>query len=185
MIRSTIRPGDRVLELGSGLGVTTMTTARIVGAAALRSYEANPRLIDPLVANAARNGLDIRPINQVLLPYASSQRKRTITFADAGEFWAISALSENEGSSSFEVQTSCIEDVIDDFGPNVLVMDIEGLEVEILEQADLRSIEKIIVEIHYDKAGRRRTNAAVLGLLSRGFEIDFENTRSGVILASR
>lgn len=162
-----------------------MTTARIVGAGALRSYEANPRLIDPLAANAARNGLDIRPINRVLLPFASWQRQPTITLAGAGEFWAVSALDENETSSSFEVETACLEDVIDEFRPNALVMDIEGLEVEILEQADLRSIEKIIVEIHYNKAGRRRTNAAVLGLLSRGFEIDFENTKNGVILATR
>ena len=80
-----------------------------------------------------------------------------------------------------EVATQCLEDVIAAHKANVLVMDIEGLEVDILETARLDGIDKIIVEIHYDKVGRERTNKAIFDLArqAKRLEIDLHRAYRG------
>jgi FkbM family methyltransferase len=187
LIRHAVKPGDRVLDLGAGLGVTAMVAARIVGAEAVWAFEANPGLIGQLKRNLLRNGLELKVDNAVLLPRAQAATEPVIKLNLGSEFWGSSVLS-GDGSKPggvAEVPTQCLEDVIAAHRANVLVMDIEGLEVEILETARLDGIDKIIVEIHYDKVGRQRTNRAIFDLAREGLEIDLQRAYRGVLLLTR
>jgi len=185
LIRHAVKPGDRVIDMGAGLGVTAMIAARIVGPDAVWAYEANPGLIAMLKTNIARNKLDVRVENAVLLPRSRAKTEPMIRLNLGAQFWASSVVSREQSAKMVEVPTQCLEDAIAAHRANVLVMDIEGLEVEILETADLQGIEKIIVEIHYDKVGRERTNKAILGLARRGLEIDLARAYRGVLLIDK
>ena len=103
------------------------------------------------------------------------------------QFWGSTVVGElgARHAGTAEVATRCLEDVLAAHRANVLVMDIEGLEVDIMEEADLRAIEKMIVEIHYERTGRQRTNKAVFGLAAKGFEIDLKHSSRGVLLLTR
>ena len=66
---SVVRPGDRVLELGAGLGLVGAVTAKNADPEAVLSFEANPELIPHTRALYRANGLDglIELRNAVLL----------------------------------------------------------------------------------------------------------------------
>lgn len=185
IIRTCLKPGDRVLELGAGLGVTTMIAAGIVGAGAIKAFEANPAMIPVFEKNAADNGFVIAIENRVLYPRASADRHASVLVDISGHFWGASILDAGSPETSVEAPTGVIEEELAAHQANVLLMDIEGLEVEILEKADLSSVEKLIFEIHYARAGRARTDNSVLGLISQGFRIDFERSRRGVVFMDR
>lgn len=187
IIQSSLEPGDRVLELGAGLGVTAMAAAGIVGAEAVRTYEANLTLIPSLRANTKRNGLDIVVENKVLLPGIDARREQGVLLDVGGDFWSSSVIAraDAEGRKLMKVPTGGIEDELARHGANVLIMDIEGLEVDIIERAQLDLVRKLIFEIHYGKAGRDRTDDAIFSLVRKGFRIDFERARRGVILMTR
>ena len=71
-----------------------------------------------------------------------------------------------------QVPVFCLEDEIETHRANFLICDIEGGEVDLLMQADLRSIKKIIVETHYWAAGQRETDEMIRKLILDGFSID-------------
>lgn len=184
--RLRLSPRDRVIELGSGLGVTTMVAARIVGSEGVHAYEGNPRLVDLAKRNAAMNGLAPSFENTILFPRALAPASATAGFNIAEEFWASSILHDGAwDQKTIAVPISTLEDEILNHHANVLIMDIEGMEVEILEAADLSLVEKMIFEIHYESRGKGRTDRAILGLLQQGFAIDFKLCSRGVLYLER
>ena len=185
LIRYAVKPGDRVIDMGAGLGVTAMVAARIVGSEAVWAFEANPGLIPMLKRNVARNNVGLKIENAVLLPRRRAEAERTLRLNLGAEFWGSSVVSQDRSAKAVDVPTQCLEDAIAAHRANVLVMDIEGLEVEILETAILTGIDKIIVEIHYDKVGRERTNQAIFGLAKKGLQIDLNRAYRGVLLIDR
>ena len=56
--RKRLREGMKVLEIGAGLGFVTAICAQIVGAENVVAVEANPKMLEPIRGNLARNGLD-------------------------------------------------------------------------------------------------------------------------------
>lgn len=185
LIRHAVQPGDRVIDMGAGLGVTAMIAARIVGPEAVWAYEANPGLIPMLLRNFRRNNLDLAVENAVLLPRTQAEHKPAVKLNLGAEFWGSSVVPSEAAAKVVDVPTQCLEDVIAAHRANVLVMDVEGLEVEILETAKLDAIDKIIVEIHYDKIGRKRTNRAIFSLAMQGLEVDLQRAYRGVLLITR
>src|SRR5690606_7382292 len=125
--RSRLVPGDRVIELGAGLGVTSLVAARIVGGDAVASFEGNPGLLPVENANAARNGLPVAFHNRLLLPRASAGPHEARFTVDA-TFWASGMSALAAGGTEVTVPTGVLEDEIAALRANVLIMDVEGFE---------------------------------------------------------
>src|SRR3546814_6267775 len=51
LARRVLRRGDRVIELGSGMGVVSLIMARLIGAEAVMTFEANPGIVELTRAN--------------------------------------------------------------------------------------------------------------------------------------
>lgn len=182
ILRARLAPGDRVLEMGSGLGITTLIAARIVGPDAVLAFEANADLLPVSRANAARNGLVLQIRNEILVPRAKAGDGFAVL--NLGEqFWASTVMGDPTGGR--RVPTHLLEDEIATFGANVLIMDIEGYEVEILEHADFTGIDKLMFEIHYGVAGRERTDAAIERVVQLGFRMDYQLASRGVLYLYR
>ena len=66
IVPKLVRPGDRVLEIGTAVGLVTMVLADVVGNENVIGFEANPNLIEDARRNFAANNHVITVKNQVL-----------------------------------------------------------------------------------------------------------------------
>ena len=155
-----VRPEDRVLEAGAGLGIVGAVIASKAGAQKVLSFEANPELIPVIRALHEMNDLGdrIELRNQVL--FAGEDRPATMTFHLHNSYLGSSLLNDgNRSARAVEVETVDVAEVIAAFQPTVLVMDIEGGELALLEAMDLAPFRAVVIEFHpdaYEVAGMRR-----------------------------
>lgn len=158
-----VQPGDRVLDLGAGLGVVGAMTALHAAPDAVLSYEANPDLVPAIESLHRLNGLADRIELRNAVLWAGPDRPETVTFYRHGSFLG-SSLTPNapERARPVAVATEPFEAVRAAFRPTVLIADIEGAEAELLEHADLSGIRAVVIEFHpklYGRAGMRRCKA--------------------------
>lgn len=159
------RPGDRVVEMGAGLGIVSAVTAMNAGPEAVLSFEANPNLIPHIRALHALNGLEdrIELRNQVVV--SAPDRPDTMDFFLGSSYLGNSLIDrENRRTEAVQVPTAAWSDVLRDFRPTVLIMDIEGGELDFLAHADLSSLRAVVLEFHpdlYGKEGMRRCKEAL------------------------
>ncbi|MDR3520674.1 MAG: FkbM family methyltransferase [Acidocella sp.] len=180
-----IEPGDRVLEIGSAIGVLAMVSASIVGQENVICFEANPKLIADAKLNHFLNGFEINTVNCVLQNRVIWEGSGTLLpFYVREDFWASSLMHPVGSIETIYVPTKCLEEQIEQFGANVLVCDIEGGEVELLEHADLTGINKILMEIHYSP-GREVVNRMLRKLILSGFNFNLDLTSHSIVTLHR
>lgn len=144
-----VGPEDRVLELGAGLGIVGAVTAHHRKPAAVLSFEANPALLPHITALYSANALDdrIRVENRVLL--AGPDQPDTVTFHIRTSYLGSSLIdSDTRSTRPVSVPTADFDAVARDFGATVLLMDIEGAELDLLRRADLTRFRAIVLEFH-------------------------------------
>jgi FkbM family methyltransferase len=157
---AVINPGDRVLEMGAGLGLVGAIVAKKTSPAAVLSFEANPLLIPHIQALYDLNGLEdvISLHNQVIVSAPNSPD--TLPFHIRSSFLGSSLIDRNKRvATRVDVPTVAYDAVRQSFQPNVLLMDIEGGELEFLRYASLDGLRAVVMEFHpevYGKEGMRK-----------------------------
>lgn len=152
-------PEDRVIELGAGLGIVGAVVQRNAQPAAMVSFEANPEMIPHIEALYALNRIKskIRLHNKVLI--AAPERPEHVSFFLRNSFLGSSlADTEKRETRKVRVPTADYEALRASFAPSVLIMDIEGGELELLRHASLEGLRAMVIEFHpevYGKSGMR------------------------------
>ena len=167
---AVIRPGDRVMEMGAGLGLVGAIAARNGAPEAVLSFEANPALIPHIRALYELNGLQdtIAVHNQVVI--SAPERPETMPFHVRNSFLG-SSLIDNDSRATTEVQVPTIaySEITRTFAPDVLLMDIEGGELEFLRHASLDGLRAVVIEFHPEAYGREGMRECKRILESAGF----------------
>ena len=136
--KSVVRPGMKVLELGACFGEFTVVLDHLVGnRGKLLSVEGTPNIFKILEKNFKLNNLKNTSIHKVFI----SNETEEIIFmkSDNHPYDAIDRLKgkkENEISNDTVIQKSMKISKflrIQEFQPDVILMDIEGFEVDVLE----------------------------------------------------
>jgi FkbM family methyltransferase len=183
-------PSDRVLEVGTGIGVVSMAAAAHTSPDQVRTFDGNPYIIADAKKNFAFNRKDgITAATGVLKSRAHLKRsEKTVKFTVLKDFWASHIGTGRPGSHLVEivdVPIRCLEHEIAAHRANVLIIDIEGGEIDLLGGADLSPIRLIIMETHYWAAGVEATDRMIRRLIYQGFDIDVSISRDGVIVMRR
>jgi FkbM family methyltransferase len=171
-----VRPGDVVLELGAGLGFLSSYLRKFTGAGKIVCVEANPNLIPYINRVHAVNAIDrIELLNGVVLPRPDGAA--SIPFYCRRDFWASSLDPSSPFESVVSVGALSFPDILDRHRPDVLVMDIEGGELELLTTPSAGSIRAAVVETHpghYGPDGLRaiEANFARLGFVEDAAGMD-------------
>ncbi|WBU63539.1 GSCFA domain-containing protein [Paracoccus aerodenitrificans] len=152
---AVVREGDRVLEIGARLGVVSAFLAKTNLPAAIRSYEDNGDLIPHIQELYAINGIS----QQVDL------RPDTVRARPGGK---PSEHYRSEAPGHREVQFS---DIVSEFKPDVLLMNMRGDEVDFLMQADLKSLRGLAVRWHPKITGIEGLRKCKRRLKKDGFEV--------------
>lgn len=181
-----VRPGDRILELGAGLGIISALAARAAGpGGAVRSYEANPALIPDTQAFLATNHVHtVDLINAVLVPDDSPSSRHLHL---AGSF-AESSLLGAEGRNpqgSVEVPAQSLAAVLQDFRPDVLICDIEGAEVDLFPAFPPSTLRAAVVELHPDRLTADQIRSIHAGMAAQGLHRQEPGPGGTVVIYAR
>jgi len=184
-----LRPDDRVLEVGTGVGVIAMTAAAFTGAANVLTFEANPYILADAKENFAHNKMPEITSHHAVLACRRLFRPNAVTrFNLSREFWA-SRIDAPPGHpaiiQSLHVPVRSLEQEIAAHQANVLICDIEGGEVVLLTGADLSGIRMIILETHRWAVGEALTDAMIRDLILQGFALDLPASAGEILLFQR
>lgn len=163
LVNTVVTRGDRVLEIGAGIGFISLLCARRCGAEAVLSYEANPENEALIRHNYELNGLFPQLRNRAI-SVSSAERELFI------EPNILSTGFINRGHGKVTVvKCDAIGDVVQEFRPNCLVLDVEGAEIDLLPAAPLGGVNKIILETHARIVGDAAIRGLDIHLQSQGF----------------
>ena len=168
LCRALLEPGDRVLELGTAIGFLAIYCLRYLGVERFAGVEANSGLREIMADNFRVNDVPMpRLIHAAVGPVRGTAR-----FHVSRDYFSSSMRGDSASGVTIEVPQMTIPDVLAelDFTPNVLIMDIEGTEVD-LPVPDLCRFDKILAEFHGRKVGQDRVDALLQQLKEAGFQV--------------
>jgi FkbM family methyltransferase len=172
-LRRVLRPGDRVLELGAGVGLLSTISAQVPGVELVVAVEANPDLI-PLIRETHRlnniTNVDLR--NGI----AAATDGEDVTFYLRPDFWASSMdAGPHRYSRTVQLKQLGIKGLMADVKPTVIVCDIEGGENGLFDEADLSGVRAMVLELHPKVYGEAQRDRILALLAAKGLKLDADN----------
>lgn len=173
-------PGERIIEVGSGIGFLSTVMSRDPHVAEVLCFEANPGLIDFCRDLHELNGVEtVRVENAILTSDPLSREQR---FFLREEFWASSIHPGPRAySSEITMPARQLSEVIAEFSPTMIVCDIEGGEVDLFEGTELSDVRKLLIEIHTSIVGLDRVKQLFDRLSHQGFVYDQYHSNRNVV----
>lgn len=150
-LQKFIKPSDRVLELGAGIGYISTFLAKFMDVSNITVVEANPVLCDYISDLHAKNDVTgARILNGVVL---SDERdlpeSGTTPFYVTDPFWSYSLRKpKNANATKIDVPVFRLSEVVADAKPTVIVCDIKGGEVDLFNSVDLTGVRYVHLELH-------------------------------------
>lgn len=185
IIKDNLEKGDRVLELGAGLGFNSIAIAKINGGKIV-SYESNPHLISLIKRNQALNNVSFEVRNKILV--SKKPGIRAIPFNIAENVCMSSVKNYSVPGfvlvETLQIETEFVDDVLKELSPTFLVVDIEGGEEEFFSQPEFLTnspVKKIMVEVHPEIIGDNACSLIVKNIISAGFDLVTESSYGSVL----
>lgn len=143
-----LRAGQRVLELGAGLGYIASLACRITGAENVVTVEANPAMIPVIRANLDCNGFKAATLIHGAVT-GLEEDEHEIAFEQKNAFWAARLAEESSDPAAVvNVPMLRLRDLLAQHRPHVVVMDIEGAEAHLFERKWPRHVKSVMMELH-------------------------------------
>jgi FkbM family methyltransferase len=169
-ISATLRRGDVVVDMGSGIGFVGVNMARIVGVRNLHLIEANRDLVPCIRRNFSLNGLEAPIIHHGVA--SADAAADHAAFNVSRDFWTSSAETANETQRQEKVPVIDVNRLIREHRASVVLMDIEGSEFDLVPRCDVSGLRAFIVEVHPVSDFDRKLHAMFKSLVDRGFVVE-------------
>jgi FkbM family methyltransferase len=178
-----VRPGDRVLEIGAGIGFVSTLLSRQRRVSKVIAVEANPFLLDYMTRLHALNKVrKVRRINAVL----TNEPQASATFYLRRDFWMGSlAAAPNPYLGTVEVPTMSFDALLRNEAIDLIVCDVEGAEAVLFHGADLSGVDRIFLELHDHVTGLSGVRGLFATLAGHGFVYDPRHSLGAVVLFRR
>jgi FkbM family methyltransferase len=177
-----LQPGDRVVELGAGVGFLSSLAYLQGKAAHIAAYEANPRLIPAIRQTHRLNGVTAEVHNAVIVPSADVT---SLPFYIRNDFWA-SSLLQKPPTYVEEVTVPAVSfaQMLERHSPTFLIVDIEGGEAALFRGVPLTGVKKVLIELHQRVIGRVGMKRVFDFFSQRDFHYDQMGSEGSVVLFS-
>jgi FkbM family methyltransferase len=166
IIKNTLEDGDRVLEIGTGLGFVAAFCCRKTGSQNVYTFEANPANIAIADKVFLKNLVNPNRYNALL-----AAENGEVEFPVNLQNRLASSLSDSQ-ANMITVNAVRLNDFVASVKPNFLIMDIEGGEYDIIKIIHFQSIRKIQFELHPVMLGEQKCVEIFKILEQAGFEKD-------------
>lgn len=167
-LSQTLSSDDTVLELGAGMGYISAFAARLIGSARVTACEANPRLAALIARTHHENGVSPRLITGVMSRNGPQATRNFYIHRE--HFWSSSLTDLGTDYERVSVASLDWQAELSARRPSYLVMDIEGGEIELLQNFDAPWVSKLLVEFHPRKTGQDAVTRVFDELAARGFK---------------
>ncbi len=179
-----LKPEDRYVDFGAGMGYLTALAARVCGAENVTGVEAGPETAILLRDNLDRNGFGAATVIQGAV--VAEDDPPTLLFHPRAPFWSSALARPNSPEDKLvEVPAIAAAPLLERLQPTVLSCDIEGAELQVLEGPFPKSLRLMIVEIHPGNYGRIGTAEIFVALAGQGFAYVPEGSRGAVLVFGR
>ncbi|WP_427928605.1 FkbM family methyltransferase [Agrobacterium cavarae] len=172
LLRS-LKPGTKVLEIGTGVGFIALLAAKICGAQNVKTYEANPASEQLIRENFALNGIE-----PVLVMKAMTSDGRSLAFNVSDNIISSSAYELGTQSKQITVSSDAFANTLRDYDPDMIIMDVEGAEYELFLSVSQLPAKDILVELHPQIIGQDKVDEIVSHLKNAGYEISYTDRKT-------
>lgn len=182
-MRAILRPGDRVIELGTGLGIVSALASRAASGVTVETWEANPAMLGQIAALHRLNGITNVTSRHGLLavnPQAATER-----FFQHRYFPESSVIDSDQMTGSVDVPLVDINAELRRFGPDVMICDIEGGESRLFNGLQLGNLRALVIELHPLVIPRSAIKAIYDCCLAHGLCPVIEHSRAQVVTFER
>jgi FkbM family methyltransferase len=162
-----VRRGDRVLEIGAGIGITGCALATASGLAVV-VVEPNPVLWPAIQRNFALNGRELILVQSAVVSSSGAPAKATL-WVQSNYWW--SSIEAMPDGHRIDVEAVSLGDLLERFSPTVVAIDIEGAETRLFPAAVPECVRSIFIEIHSPSIGSAETARVVTSLHASGFAL--------------
>lgn len=146
--RMRVRSGNRVLELGAGIGFISSVCAQLTDPKRIITVEANPETLGVIRQNLDLNGgADVQLRHGAIVEGESFGQ--TVAFRQRRRFWS-STLADTDTTPEelVEVPTIPLFPLLEEHRPHVVILDIEGAEQFLFDRPWPSGLRHVIVELH-------------------------------------
>ena len=180
---SLLNKGERIVELGAGIGYISTLCAKQNNVNSITVFEANPELVPVIKRTHELNGVKSTVINAVVMP---NKKKTSLPFYIRDDFWASSLSSQPYGYSQVViVPVVSLPEVIAEHQPTMLIVDIEGGEAALFDDIELPGVKKVYVEVHPHIVGTTAVKRLFDFFADRNFRCDRWRSSGDVMLFTR
>lgn len=183
-LAAQLQEGDRFLEIGGGGGLVACVAARMLGADAVTTVEANPVMCEVARRNLERNGFAESQVRLGAVVPGRATYGETITLYIPDAFWAASTRFD-PGVGGVPTPKLGLEDLLDEARPNVLCLDIEGAEEDFFLSPCPSDLRVIILELHPARYGRAGIATIFGRMADQGYAYDPAGSAGAVVCFSR
>ncbi len=143
-----VRAGNRVLELGSGLGYIASICAGLTDPEKVVTVEANPDMLPVIRGNLDRNGFGaVTLIHGAVTDLEDAGD--VIEFEIRKSFWAGRlAVMDSDPATVVQVPLLTLRSLLRAHRPHVVIMDIEGAEAHLFDAPWPAHVKTVLMELH-------------------------------------
>lgn len=183
-IADVVEPGDRVMEIGAGIGFVSTLLSRRPGVASVLAVEANPCLMTYMARLHRRNR--VRNVRRLHAALGDAPDAATATFYLRPDFRMGSmAPGPNPYVGTAQVPTRDLTALLREAAISLIVCDVEGAETDLFRRADLAGVDRVLVETHDHLTGLAGVAALFASLSAQGFAYDPRHSEGPVVLFRR
>ena len=169
LLPSLLQPDDRVVELGSAIGLIGLVCCQKISAQQLVMVEANRDLIPEITYNFHNNGVQLP---RLIHGIAAAGKTGDADFHVSRQFWASSdRLPEQAALRVDQVQQIDTNRLLLEHRATALICDIEGGEMDLLPFLDYSNIRLVVAELHPAVIGQKGVVAIVGAMEKAGLSL--------------
>ncbi|MGI3168121.1 FkbM family methyltransferase [Pseudooceanicola sp. C21-150M6] len=178
-----VRRGDRVVDLGAGIGYLSALMVQRCKPRIVHAIEANPNLIPGIARVMEANNITNVVIENAILGPAEAE----VNFYVRRSFVASSLLPEPAGSVTevVKVPMKPARETFAALQADVLVCDIEGAEVDLIPRLDLTGLRAAVVELHPQNIGLKGVGRVFDAMSQAGLIYNPRRSNAKVVTFSR
>ena len=179
-----IEPGERLVEIGGGIGLISALAGLQRKCESIFVFEANPELISLIELTHRLNDVTAWVRNAAVVPRA---KEDVVPFHICHDLWSSSTLPVPAESLKRValVRVAELDAILKELTPSMLIVDTEGSEVDLLANADLSGVKKVLVELHQEIIGALRMKAIFDRLSEERFAYNARYSEGQVVLFER